>query len=96
MACKTSAAWAEAVTRGGDARRAAESRWETDRFSPENAEPEHLLAFNGRRPFADLVGEPPRDDERGPGWDTEEPSRFGRLALRLWTPLLDVEERREL
>jgi exodeoxyribonuclease V gamma subunit len=34
----------------------------------------------------------PADDERGRGWDTEEPSRFGRLALRLWTPLLGVEK----
>jgi exodeoxyribonuclease V gamma subunit len=96
MACKTSAAYAEARRAGGDARRAACSQWESGRFDGEDADPEHVLAFGGRITFEDLLEEPPRDDERGPGWDAEEPTRFGRLAVRLWTPLLDVEERREL
>jgi exodeoxyribonuclease V gamma subunit len=95
MACKTSAAYAVARVRGGDERRAAGAKWETDRFAPEAEEPEHVLAF-GRRDFDDLIGEPPRDDERGLGWDASEPSRLGRYAMRLWAPLLAIEELREL
>jgi exodeoxyribonuclease V gamma subunit len=94
MACKTSAAYAAAKLRGGDARKAACAQWESGFYRKEDDEPEHLLAFGGHRPFDDLIGEPPRDDERGPEWDGEEPSRFGRYAVRLWTPLLAVEELR--
>jgi exodeoxyribonuclease V gamma subunit len=96
MACKTSAAYAVARTRGGDERRAARAAWETDRFPREDDDAEHVLAFNGRRDFDDLIGEPPRDDERDRGWDASEPSRLGRYAMRLWTPLLEIEELREL
>jgi exodeoxyribonuclease V gamma subunit len=95
MACKTSAAYAEARVRDGSARRAAACRWETGRHPGEDDEPEHLLAFGGRRPFDELAGEPPRDDERGPGWDAAEPSRFGRYAMRLWAPLLAAERLRQ-
>jgi exodeoxyribonuclease V gamma subunit len=96
MACKTSAAYAAARRADRDPRRAACSEWESGRFDREDAEPEHVLAFGGRRPFDDLIGEPPAADEAGHGWDHSEASRFGRLAVRLWEPLLDVEERREL
>ena len=96
LACRASAAYARARRGDGDPRRAACHQWEGARFKPEVEEPEHTLAFRGRRPFDDLAGEPPADDERGPGWDVEEPSRFGRLAMRLWAPLLDVEELRDL
>jgi exodeoxyribonuclease V gamma subunit len=97
MTLKASAAYAQAQIRGDDGRRAACRRWEGNyNFAGEDQDAEHVLAFGGQRVFDDLVGEPPRDDERGPGWDVAEPSRFGRLAMRLWTPLLGIEERREL
>ena len=31
-------------------------------------------------------------DERGPGWEPGERTRFGRYAARLWTDLLDAEQ----
>jgi exodeoxyribonuclease V gamma subunit len=97
LACRTSAAYAQQVhRRSGDPRRAACNKWESSRFPGEDADPEHVLVFRGAIPFDDLVRRAPRDDERGRGWDVEEPSRFGRYALRLWTPLLDLEEMREL
>jgi hypothetical protein len=33
----------------------------------------------------------PGGDEQGVGWESSERSRFGRLARRLWTPLLASE-----
>ncbi len=91
--CKTSSVYARARRADDDARRRACSSWESDTYNErEDAEPEHELVYGGRRPFEDLWGEPPRDDERGAGWDPEEPSRFGRYATRLWAHLLDVEE----
>ena len=51
-----------------------------------------LLAGPGRRPLAALLAEPPAPGESGPGWAPEEESRFGRLARRLWDPLLDREQ----
>ena len=48
--------------------------------------------FGGPRTFDDLYGEPPHADESGPDWDVEEPSRFGRYALRLWRGPLATEE----
>jgi exodeoxyribonuclease V gamma subunit len=96
MACRTSAAYAIARSRGGDGLRPASSEWSsTDWRAKEDAETEHVLAFGGIRSFADLRGEPPRDDERGPGWDLAEQSRFGRLAMRLWAPLLAHEQVRD-
>ena len=50
------------------------------------------MAFRGHRTFEDLIGEPPTHEERSGDWDPEEPSRFGRYAMRLWRPLLDVEK----
>jgi exodeoxyribonuclease V gamma subunit len=96
MACKTSAAYAAVRARGGDASRVARGKWESGYYAGEDDEAEHLLAFGGHRPFDDLIGEPPSEDERGRGWDASEPSRLGRYAVRLWTPLLEVEEMREL
>jgi exodeoxyribonuclease V gamma subunit len=40
-----------------------------------------------------LLEERPRPDEAGPGWAADEPSRFGRVARRLWEPLLEHEAR---
>jgi hypothetical protein len=44
------------------------------------------------RSVDDLLSEPPHADERGPGWQMSETSRFGRLARRLWDGLLSCEE----
>jgi hypothetical protein len=51
-----------------------------------------VLVYDGVRPFTEVRAEPPADDERGPGWAEDEPSRFGRLALRLWDPILRAAE----
>jgi exodeoxyribonuclease V gamma subunit len=95
LASRTSAAYALAARRGGDAVRAATGEWESGFGLPrEDAEPEHVLAF-GTRTFAELYATPARPDERGAFWDPDEPRRFGRWARRLWDPLLAVEEVRE-
>jgi exodeoxyribonuclease V gamma subunit len=87
LASETSAAYARTARAGGDAQAAARAKWETDRFRPECREPEHELVFAG----VDLLDLPGRPDERGPHWDPDERTRFGRWALRLWLPLLDAE-----
>lgn len=38
--------------------------------------------------FEELLAIPPRPDESGDGWEDRDSSRFGRLALRLWRPVL--------
>jgi len=88
---KTSAAYAAAV-RTGDGVRAAEAQWESgfDR-KRENRDEEHLRLLGGEVPFADIFLPAPLDDEHGPEWNATEPTRFGRYALRLWDPLLDLE-----
>ena len=49
----------------------------------------HLVYVHGDGvPLSALLAEPPADDERS--W-SDDPSRFGVLARRLWTPLLAVE-----
>jgi exodeoxyribonuclease V gamma subunit len=91
--CLTSAAYARAARDERDPVAAARaewlSEWNRDR---EDREAEHTLVLGGVAAFEDLLAEPARDDERGPGWDTSEPSRFGRTARRLWDGLLDHEQ----
>jgi exodeoxyribonuclease V gamma subunit len=87
MAAGTSQAYAERRHRGdsaGDALAAARTEWEASRFSNENAEPEHVLVFGAKVSLDALTSEP---DESRP----DEPTRFGALARRLWTALLDAE-----
>ncbi len=43
-------------------------------------------------PFEEMTAAPARADERGPGWDEDETTRFGRWARRLWDGLLAHEE----
>ena len=82
-----SAAWA---ADRGDPARAARQEWDSRfDFRGEDVDPEHVLVFGGA---LDLES-PPRSDESGPGWATDETTRFGRLAHRLWDGLLAVEER---
>jgi exodeoxyribonuclease V gamma subunit len=93
IAVKASAAYARAVRDGGDAAGAARTEWEGEwNRAGEAADAEHVLAFGRDLPFAALGAEDPRADERGPGWEPSERTRFGRYALRLWADLLDVEE----
>jgi exodeoxyribonuclease V gamma subunit len=90
--CKTSAAYAEAARNGQDAVAAAEREWRTEwSFDREDRELEHRLALGGILSFAELHALLPRTDEQGDGWDDGDPSRLGRLARRLWDPLLARE-----
>ena len=96
--CSTSAAWAEAAHRLGEGpREAARGRWASnfEEFPGEDAEPEHVIVLGPSMPFEDLVEPPPALDETGGDWPSNEPSRLGRLAMRLWAPLLEHEKVRE-
>jgi exodeoxyribonuclease V gamma subunit len=95
MACDTSAAYARAVREGGDPVRAARAKWESgwDR-DREDRDREHELVWGRGAPFDALLAAAPLEDEQGGGWDAAQTSRFGRLAVRLWRPLLDHQERR--
>ena len=97
LACLTSAAYARAAAAGADAAKAARSEWESRwNFDKEDKELDHQMVLGGVRPFADLLGEAPRDDEQGEGWEDTEPTRFGRYACRLWAGLLACEELADL
>ena len=50
-------------------------------------DPSTIQVF-GRLELHDLLAIEPHDVESGPGWDVDEPSRFGRLARRIWDPVL--------
>ncbi len=87
-----SAAYAEAAFAGEDGEDAARSAWESAfNFPKEDRDPEHIAVHNGALRFSELIEQPPRDDEHGPGWDQSDPTRFGRFARRLWDPLLERE-----
>ncbi len=86
--CKTSSEWAAGRRDGDDADSHAKKAWDGDRFEGESMEEAHLLVLGGRVPFHSLFESAPREDESGLGWDGSEPSRFGRLARRLWDDLL--------
>ena len=62
--------------------------WKSDRFPKEDVEPEHQLVLGGVVPYAALLDEHPRPDET---FEPGEPTRFGRLARRLWCGLLERE-----
>jgi exodeoxyribonuclease V gamma subunit len=89
LAPRASQAWAEANGRGRDGQEAAKAAWDGGLF-PEAEDQAHLLAFGGRLRWPEYTGAPPGPGETGPGW-SEGPSRAGRLAIRLWNPLLAVE-----
>ncbi|HEY2769633.1 MAG TPA: exodeoxyribonuclease V subunit gamma [Solirubrobacteraceae bacterium] len=92
LACDTSAAYAQAAVTGADGLGPARKTWEsTYGYDKEDRQPEHLLAFGRQLPFDELVADVPRADERGPGWNESEASRFGRYARRLWDDLLAAE-----
>jgi exodeoxyribonuclease V gamma subunit len=96
IACKATAAYARALRDGRDADAAAREEWEgTFNWSGEADEPEHVLAFGRGLSFEQLCRQDPRDDERGPGWEPEAATRFGRYAARMWGEILDVERLEE-
>jgi exodeoxyribonuclease V gamma subunit len=93
--CKTSAAYAAAhpTRRDGKAR----TEWESGyRYDHEDREPVHQLVLGGIVRYDDLIAARPRPGEDGPGWCSDEPSRFGRYARRMWDALLAVEKRSNL
>jgi exodeoxyribonuclease V gamma subunit len=93
----TSAAYAEALVAGLDAaRRAAAEEWEGNwNFEGEDQKPEHVRVFGADIPFDELLDDPPRPDESGPGWDQSQTTRFERYAVRLWRELLSREAARD-
>ena len=98
MPPKTACAYAEETHRlqrsgNGDPVFKARREWETDRFSAtgipgEDADPSHVQAWGEHAPLECLLSVPHEDEQ----WNAE-PHRLGRLALRLWGPLLDGAER---
>ena len=92
IGCDSAAAYADAARRAQSAARAARREWESAwNYPKEDAQLEHQLAFGAILTFDELLAKRPRDDE---GWAEleSETSRFGRLARRLWDPLLAHEE----
>jgi exodeoxyribonuclease V gamma subunit len=97
--CGTSAAWAGARAEGADAHQAAQQVWgpnDIEERPSEAVEPEHVLVLGGRADFSSLLAGAPRTHDPGQaGLAASEASRFGRLALALWEPLLQHEQRSE-
>jgi exodeoxyribonuclease V gamma subunit len=91
---KASVAYAEARRTSADpadARFRAGQKWtgprRTDgRFEGESADPEHVRVHGPEAPLP-ATGEEPRPGEEHPG----ETTRFGALAMRVWSPLLENE-----
>jgi exodeoxyribonuclease V gamma subunit len=93
MFCQTSAAYADATRQGQDGYTAAVKEWETEwSFDKEDREPEHQMAFGGVLTLSQVLDIAPGDGEAGEGWLEAEPSRFGRLARRMWEGLLGREQ----
>ena len=77
IACKTSAAYAEAVRSGGDGVKAGTGEWQTEwSFPREDEEPEHALVFGEGLSFEQLLSG----------------TAFDRYARLLWDPVLGWEE----
>ncbi len=94
--CATSAAWAEAVRQGDNAQERARPRWSSPYDERGEAyDPEHLAVFGAGVDLEQLLAEAPVDGEAGPGWPAER-TRLGRLAVRLWGPVLEHEKLCEL
>lgn len=92
LPCATAEAWASARRRGRSPEAAARKEWETGyRFPKEDRDRSHQRAFGGVISLEQVLAMRPREDECGEGWAMDEPTRLGRLARRLWDPLLDRE-----
>jgi exodeoxyribonuclease V gamma subunit len=92
LATATSHRYATQVRDGNpDALESAASSWtSTFGWEREDRDAEHVRVFGGVRTFAELAADPPEPDEAGAGWAMTETTRFGRLARRLWDPILDA------
>jgi exodeoxyribonuclease V gamma subunit len=88
---KTSAAYADVRHSGYSVTEAvvkARRAWHsTDTIPGEQEEGAHAQIWGNQAPLEVLLAVEPRADEQ---WSSE-PTRFGELALRLWTPLLADE-----
>lgn len=83
---KTSYAWAEARTGGGDPVYAAGYHWRSkDTFPGEDKHPPHARVWGSGAALSELL-EPVRPGEEYPGEDT----RLGAYAARLWRPLFET------
>jgi exodeoxyribonuclease V gamma subunit len=77
IACKSSAAYAEALRRGGDPVKAATGEWDGPwNFAGEGEDLEHQLSFGGILPFEELLGS----------------TAFAAYASRLWDDVLAWEQ----
>ncbi|MEU4361473.1 exodeoxyribonuclease V subunit gamma [Promicromonospora sp. NPDC023987] len=86
---KASLAYADARRTGSDpadARFRAGQKWSDGRFDGEGTEPEHARVHGPGAPLP-ATGEEPRPGEEQAG----ETTRFGALAMRVWSPLLENE-----
>jgi exodeoxyribonuclease V gamma subunit len=99
LVVKTSHDYAEKRRDGKDPATAAtiafERNWYDDkRFgSQEMRELPHRLAWNGAVDHTILIDVPGPAGELGSDWPADEPHWFGRLARRLWDPLVAHERR---
>ena len=95
MACNASAKWAEgrvdALDDDGLLARASGAWASSSDIPGERDQAEHIFVRGRDCDFRVLLQTPARADEGGPGWAVDEPHRFGRLARRLWDPLLAHE-----
>jgi exodeoxyribonuclease V gamma subunit len=89
--CKTSAAYAEAVSGAKPNRFQAAGMWDDEWGFPENADPEHVVVLGSSATYESLLLEPPSGVECGAGW-ADVASRFEALALRLWQPIMACRE----
>ncbi len=92
--CATSHGYARAVRSGHEFPEAEAARFWTSEYNwpKEDEDAEHKLVLGGVRRFSELLAAGPERDEDGPGWAAET-TRFGRLARRLWDPVLDAAAR---
>ena len=93
---ETSHRYAAAVRAGAEAPAEDAARCWTSEYGwdKEDREPAHVLVLGGVRTLDEILAMAPRPDEDGPGWAVGETSRFGRLARRLWDPVLDAAAER--
>jgi exodeoxyribonuclease V gamma subunit len=97
MYCATSAAWATARSRDENPYEPSRTQWASafDDFPGEDSEPEHLAVLGAAVTFDQVLECPAGVEETGRGWATTESTQFGRLAMRLWGPVLRRERPRE-
>jgi exodeoxyribonuclease V gamma subunit len=88
----TAAAYARAVYRDRNPQPAARAFWQSNyKIDKEDKESEHTRVFGGVITLEALLAIQPRADEHGADWFDAEPSRLGRYARRLWSPVLAHE-----